>query len=699
MAYNPNNPNGQATSANSAPVVIASDQSAVPIADGGGSLTVDGTVGISGTVTVSGTVTANAGTGTQNVSVQNASIPVTDNGGSLTVDGSVSVSNFPATQAVSGTVNVQDGGGSLTVDGTVAATQSGVWDVRTQDGVGNDITSHVAGSARGIDVAILDGSGNQITSFGGGTQYAEGATAATATGTAAMMKDDSDIISPLKGDFTNGLLVNLGANNDINLPYGTIDTFGKLVTSNSRNDVDVQFYRDDPNNILVVTAAGGGTATQSTGYAQFASSTGTTGSIKGVTTDKTHYHSGGEIYAMFAAAWLDGGAASSFQRLGLYDTNNGFYIGYEGTTFGVTIRNGASDTQIAKANFNVDTLSGTAGSKFTRNGTPEAIDLTKLNVFRIRFGWLGAAAVKFEVLSPDDQWVLFHIVRQPNLSATPHIQNADLPMTLEITKTAGATNLRMNSTCWGAGIQYDYMDWSESSTLGTTVGNTIDYDINGLGSASVYVGTTTTGTFIFEVTIDGKNWFTHGGVVDPSIGGTDLLVQGAVTPIAGSYYKIPVTGYKGFRVRTASTLGAAVSMFFVGDTHDIFHDVTPAPHNLGYVFVHKDGEYTTAQTGVALWTPATGKKFVITGMTISTGGTTSGIVTVWQSTTAVGDTTYNAGTDIAIFRGEFAPSANSKPGVIKQFSTPYVASLADYPVRVTTSAAMTVYVQLDGYEI
>ena len=42
MAYNPNNPNGQATMANSAPVVIASDQSAVA---------------------VSGTVTANAGTG------------------------------------------------------------------------------------------------------------------------------------------------------------------------------------------------------------------------------------------------------------------------------------------------------------------------------------------------------------------------------------------------------------------------------------------------------------------------------------------------------------------------------------------------------------------------------------------------------------------------------------------------------------
>ena len=116
MSYNPSNPNGQATSANSAPVVLASDQSAVPISDNGSSLTVDGSV------TVSGTVTANAGTGTQNVSVQNASIPVTDNGGSLTVDGSVSVSNFPATQPVSGPLtDTQLRATAVPISGTVTA--------------------------------------------------------------------------------------------------------------------------------------------------------------------------------------------------------------------------------------------------------------------------------------------------------------------------------------------------------------------------------------------------------------------------------------------------------------------------------------------------------------------------------------------------------------------------------------------------
>lgn len=52
----------------------------VPVSDGAGSLTVDGTVAVSNFP---------------------AAQPVTDNGGSLTVDGTVGVNNFPATQAVS----------------------------------------------------------------------------------------------------------------------------------------------------------------------------------------------------------------------------------------------------------------------------------------------------------------------------------------------------------------------------------------------------------------------------------------------------------------------------------------------------------------------------------------------------------------------------------------------------------------------
>ena len=149
----------------------------ITVADGGGSLTIDGTVGVSGTVTVDGsgvtqpvsgtvtvqdggnsitvdgtvaatqsgswTVTANAGTGP---------FPVSDNGGSLTVDGTVGVSGTVTvdgsgvTQPVSGTVTIQDGGNVITVDGTVAATQSGSWTVTANAGTGTFAVGDGGGS-------------------------------------------------------------------------------------------------------------------------------------------------------------------------------------------------------------------------------------------------------------------------------------------------------------------------------------------------------------------------------------------------------------------------------------------------------------------------------------------------------------------------------------------------------------------------
>ena len=61
------------------------------------------------------------------------------------------------------------------------------------------------------------------------------------------------------------------------------------------------------------------------------------------------------------------------------------------------------------------------------------------------------------------------------------------------------------------------------------------------------------------------------------------------------------------------------------------------------------------------------------------------------------DTIYSAGTDATVFRGTFAPSAVTYPGVVKAFPVPIIGA-ADYVLRVTTSAAMTIYIQVNGYE-
>ena len=58
--------------------------------------------------------------------------------------------------------------------------------VQVQDSTGSSITSFGSGDSKGLAVAIVDASGNQITSFGGGTQYTDGSTGSTPTGTVSM---------------------------------------------------------------------------------------------------------------------------------------------------------------------------------------------------------------------------------------------------------------------------------------------------------------------------------------------------------------------------------------------------------------------------------------------------------------------------------------------------------------------------------
>ena len=237
----------------------------------------------------------------------------------------------------------------------------------------------------------------------------------------------------------------------------------------------------------------------------------------------------------------------------------------------------------------------------------------------------------------------------------------------------------------------------DPSALGTAVNSASAVDVDGCSGATVSISTTTTGTFVIEGTGDNTNWFN----VETFDITSDLWVTGqSLTPTTGRVYAIICAGLRQVRIRTNATLGATVTHYWVLDDSQDFIagiDTGAAPHNFGYLNVHKDGEYNTQQTGTALWTPTSGKKFVVADITITTGGTTSGIVTLWQG--AVADTTYTAGTDPAVFRGEFAPSANSKPGVVKSFNIPYVSTTADHILRVTTSAAMTVYVQCNGYEI
>jgi hypothetical protein len=112
--------------------------------------------------------------------------------------------------------------------------------------------------------------------------------------------------------------------------------------------------------------------------------------------------------------------------------------------------------------------------------------------------------------------------------------------------------------------------------------------------------------------------------------------------------------------------------------------------------VWKSANYTSAQTGVNMWTPGASKKINLTHLGVSSYGTTAARVIIWIG--ATGDTTYTAGTDQLVWAGSFAPSATAKPGAILNFTLPIQANTIDYTLKITSDAAISLDISMYGYE-
>lgn len=376
---------------------------------------------------------------------------------------------------------------------------------------------------------------------------------------------------------TDTLVPGVTVNNTTTSPTIAVDTFGSAIYGSRYNQIEIDYSTADPDAIstITVTKTSGGDATTANGQATFTSGTNTSGGVKVVTNTNVSYRPHAETYAAFTAIFTTG-IANSYQRIGLYDTNNGFFIGYEGTSFGVTKRVSGSDTFTQQSSFSVDTLTGLSTSLYTRNGTPEAADFTKDNLFRIRFGWLGAAPIVFEILSPDGAWVAFHKIKHPNTNAIPSVANPNLPITLDIQKTtAGATTLIMSTACWAAGSTSNFIKLTDTLNDNTLAGLT----------RSVITGRSTAGGTTYEnVKVSPSGAVQIGGDVNASLK-NNATIKFASVSVSTSGDNTIVTAVTGVKIKVLSVLLVAsgnVSVKWVSNTTDLT-GAMPLVVNSGFV--------------------------------------------------------------------------------------------------------------------
>ncbi len=250
-----------------------------------------------------------------------------------------------------------------------------------------------------------------------------------------------------------------------------------------------------------------------------------------------------------------------------------------------------------------------------------------------------------------------------------------------------------------------------SGTVTTTSVGTVAHDAAGTGASPVLVGGYASTAAPADVSTDGdavRAWYLKNGAQAAVITAAGALIGGDatngldvdVTRLSGSdvAHDAADSGNPhkiGVKARTALPTAVAAS-----DRADAFGDIYGRlliAHSISAMQKSYAFNTTSTETGGAIWTPAAGKRIVVTSLTISTYGTQAGRIILWFGGAA--DTTYSAGTDQPLEIMSAVPSADGKPGLTKVYPNPVHAITADHVLRITTDAAMSVDVVVHGYEL
>jgi len=223
-----------------------------------------------------------------------------------------------------------------------------------------------------------------------------------------------------------------------------ISIFNEEIYGTRNDQISIQFQYGVSSADITSTVVGTGSIQAINSMAVISSGAGTTASAQIQSVDIASYKPGHETDLFFTAFFPNGSAANSTQWIGLFDINNGIAIGFNGTTFSILLRNNAVDTTIPQSSFNGDPLDGTGPSGFVLN-------TANINVFRIAFGWLGAAPIMFQIIDQNGDWITFHTIILSNTIQAPTFSNPILPMTAQVTKTnSNTTDLQIRTASWNA---------------------------------------------------------------------------------------------------------------------------------------------------------------------------------------------------------------------------------------------------------
>ena len=211
--------------------------------------------------------------------------------------------------------------------------------------------------------------------------------------------------------------------------------FGSLDVSQDTPTCQVDFIYGINTSLTSNTTASGGLVQWYNGMANVATVATVSSSASLSSQRYVRYRPGEGVKGRWTAMFTTG-VAGNTQLAGLASgTTDGLFWGYNGTSFGIMYRNRSVDTWIPQASWNVDPM---MGGPLSASG--QILDPTKLNVFQIKFQYLGGGNMFFYVLnSYTGRFVLVHLIRNANSATQTNFRNPSMNMLWTTYNSASST--------------------------------------------------------------------------------------------------------------------------------------------------------------------------------------------------------------------------------------------------------------------
>ena len=363
---------------------------------------------------------------------------------------------------------------------------------------------------------------------------------------------------------------------NVNFANANSSAFGDLISVGLRPVVQMDFVYGLNSQTTTTTTANSATVDTNASRLRLQSGTNVAGSAIFQSKKTAKYRAGEGMVGRFTALFTTG-VANSKQITGIGNSTDGYFVGYNGISFGFMLKTGGSETWIAQTTWNGDKCNGTGASGFTWN-------TTKGTPIQIIYPFLGYGNIKFMVQNPDTSaWILAHTIKYANTTTAVQVTNPNLGFYSEVTNSGNNTNLIMYSGSagifisgertyvgnpkWSTDVNLKAITTSEAAILSirnaTTYNGVANKSVIRLNSISVSGNSNTLATIRFRIgaTLGGSPSFAaisgttaDSGITITSGNSVASVDVAATTSSAGTYFFNIAIGANGSQVIDVSNL-------------------------------------------------------------------------------------------------------------------------------------------------